>query len=78
VAASPVGCGGSAGGVLESRSNRRVDSISQSAQANEELKLVPPELKPDASSVDRGIRKKRPTPKKTAMVQPAISPTDIR
>jgi hypothetical protein len=39
---------------------------------------VPPGLKPDASFPDRGIRKKSPTPKKTAMIQLAISPTDIR
>jgi hypothetical protein len=39
---------------------------------------VTPGLKPEASFADRGIRKKRPTPKKTAMTQPATNPTDIR
>jgi hypothetical protein len=37
-----------------------------------------PWLKPAASSADRGIRKKKLTPKKTAMIQIAINPTEIR
>jgi hypothetical protein len=59
---------------LESLSNLLVACVSH----NEASRLVPPGLKPDASFADRGIRKKRPTPKKTAMIQLAVSPTDIR
>jgi hypothetical protein len=39
---------------------------------------VPPGLEPDVSFADRDIRKKRPTPKKTTMIQLAISPSDVR
>jgi hypothetical protein len=39
---------------------------------------VPPGLEPDVSFADWGIRKKRPTPKKTTMIQLAISPSDVR
>jgi len=39
---------------------------------------VPPGLEPDTGFADRGIREKRPTPKKTTMIQLAISPTDVR
>jgi hypothetical protein len=59
---------------LESLSNLLVACVSH----NEASKPVPPGLKPDASFADRGVRKKRPTPKKTAMIQLAINPTDIR
>jgi hypothetical protein len=41
-------------------------------------KLVPAGLKPGSSFAERGIRKKRPTPKNTATIQLAISPIDIR
>jgi hypothetical protein len=73
-AASPIG----EGDRPESRSNPPVDCIRQGAPADEASKLVAPGLKPEASFADRGIRKKRLTPKKTAMTQPAINPTDIR
>jgi hypothetical protein len=73
-AASPIGRGGSGCG----RFNLLVDCISQGVSADEASKLVPTGLKPDASFADWGIREKSPTPKKTATIQLAISPTDIR
>jgi len=63
---------------VESRSSLLVDCISQGVSADEALKSVVPGLKPGASFVDWGIRKKRPTPKKTPMIQVAINPTEIR
>jgi hypothetical protein len=52
--------------------------MSHGVSANEASTLLMPGLKPDASFADRGIRKKKLTPKKTAMIQIAINPTDIR
>ena len=78
MAASPIGSGGSAGGWLESGSKRVVDCVSRGVSADDALKLVAPGLKPDARFACRGIRKKRLTPKKTEMIQPAVSPIDIR
>jgi hypothetical protein len=55
-----------------------VDCINQGVSADEASRLALPRLKPDASFADRGVRKKRLTPKKTAMIQPAVSPADMR
>jgi hypothetical protein len=69
-AASLIGSAGSEGCGVESRSS--------GASVNEALKLALLGLAPGSSFADRGIRTKKLTPKKTAMIQPAISPIDIR
>ena len=55
-----------------------VDCFSEGVSADGASKLVLLGLTPDSSFADRGMRKKKPTPKKTAMIQLAISPIDIR
>jgi hypothetical protein len=63
---------------VETRSSLLVASISEGASADEALRLVLLGLVPGSSFAGPGIRKKKLTPKKTAMIQPAISPIDIR
>jgi len=47
--------------------------------SEEALRRSPPSmLEPVTSFADRGIRKKRLAPKKTAMIQHATTPTEIR
>jgi hypothetical protein len=63
---------------VETRPSLLVASIGEGASADEALRLVLLGVRPGSSFADRGTRKKRLTPKKTAMIQPAISPIDIR